>query len=159
MKTKLILLLSMLGCTTSLSTLCFPQQPNETEIRKRVQEYENAYNRGDAKATAAIYAENGSHTYVNGMIDRGRLEIEEGLAESFAGPMKGTQIKITPDVIRFPADNVAIEEASFALTGLKMPNGAAVPTMKGFCLSVYQNQDNEWFIVAIQCMVPLTPPN
>ena len=103
MKTKLIFLLSMLGCTTSLSTLSFSQQPNESEIRKRVQEYENAYNRGDAKAIAAIYAENGSHTYINGMIDRGRLEIEKGLAESFAGPMKGTQIKITPDVIRFPA--------------------------------------------------------
>ena len=83
--------------------ICFSQIQNETEIRARVQEYENAFNRGDAKAVAAIYDINGSHTYANGIINRGRLEVEKGLNESFAGPMKGTQIKLTPEVIRFPA--------------------------------------------------------
>jgi uncharacterized protein (TIGR02246 family) len=158
MKTRLIYLITIFGCFVCFSSLSFSQDPKEAEIRKRVQEYENAYNSGDAKATAAIYAEYGSHTYANGMINRGRLEIEKGLYESFAGPMKGTQIKITPDVIQFPADNVALEEASFVLTGLKMPDGAAVPAVKGFCLAVYKKQQKEWFAVTVQCMVPLTPP-
>jgi uncharacterized protein (TIGR02246 family) len=155
MKTRLIFMVTMSGCMLWFPFVSFSQEPKEAEIKKRVQEYENAYNSGDAKATAAIYAEYGSHTYVNGMIDRGRLEIEKGLAESFAGPMKGTQIKITPDVIQFPA----IEEASFVLTGLKMPDGSDVPALKGFCLAVYKKQQKEWFAVTVQCMVPLTPPN
>jgi uncharacterized protein (TIGR02246 family) len=160
MKTRLIFfLVSTFGCMICFPFESFSQEPREAEIRKRVQEYENGYNSGDAKATAAIYAEYGSHTYVNGMINRGRLEIEKGLAESFAGPMKGTQIKITPDVIQFPADNVAIEEASFVLTGLKMPDGKDVPALKGFCLAVYKKQQKDWFAVTVQCMVPLTPPN
>jgi uncharacterized protein (TIGR02246 family) len=159
MKTRLIFQVTMFGCMICFPFLSFSQEPKEAEIKKRVQEYENAYNSGDAKATAAIYAEYGSHTYANGMIDRGRLEIEKGLTESFSGPMKGTQIKITPNVIQFPADNVAIEEASFVLTGLKMPDGTAVPAIKGFCLAVYKKQQKEWFAVTVQCMVPLTPPN
>ncbi|GEM_PF-2048805 len=139
--------------------IVFSQGQNEAEIRARVQEYENSFNRGDAKAVAAIYDINGSHTYANGIINRGRLEVEKGLNESFAGPMKGTQIKLTPEVIRFPASNVAVEEASFILTGLKMPDGKDVGPIKGLCLAVYHKQNNEWFAFAVQCMVPPPPQN
>lgn len=138
----------------SFSAYCFSQESDKSEIIDRVRELENAYNRGDAKAYAAIYDVNGSHTYANGIIHRGWKEIEEGLIESFAGPMKGTQMKITPEVIKFATDNVAIEEATFVLTGLKMPDGTEVPAIKGICLAVYQKQEKEWFAVAVQCMVP-----
>ncbi len=154
---KICLVILMIGFAVSYKTFCQTQKQNEDEIKKRIQEYENAYNRGDAKATAAIYAVDGSHTYANGIINRGRVEIEKGLQASFAGPTKGTQIKITPEVIRFPANDVAVEEASFILTGLKMQDGTAVPPIKGFCLAVYHKQKNEWFAFAIQCMVP--PPS
>jgi uncharacterized protein (TIGR02246 family) len=147
----------LFGLIISFPDFCFSQSPDKSEIITRVKELENAYNAGDAKAYAAIYAVNGSHTYANGITHRGRKEIEEGLLESFSGPMKHTQMKITPEVITFAADNVAIEEASFILTGLKMPDGADVPPVKGICLAVYQKQEREWYAVAVQCMVPLAP--
>jgi uncharacterized protein (TIGR02246 family) len=139
--------------------ICFSQGQNEAEVRLRVQEYENAFNKGDAKAVAAIYDINGSHTYANGITHRGRIEIEKGLVESFAGPMKGTKIKLTPEVIRFPTDDIAIENASFILSGLKMQNGTEIPPIKGLCLGVYHKQNNKWFAVAVQCMVPPPPQN
>jgi len=138
--------------------ICIPQEPNEDEIRRRVQEYEDAYNRGDAEAMASIYDVNASHTYVTGITHRGRLEIQKGLEVLFVGPMKGTQMKITPEVIRFPANDVAVEEASFIMTGLKMQDGADVSPIKGLCLVVYHKLKNEWFIFAAQCMVPPPPP-
>jgi uncharacterized protein (TIGR02246 family) len=147
------------GFVVCYPAIFYPQVQNEIPIRERVQEYENAFNRGDAKAVAAIYDVNGSHTYANGIINRGRLEIERGLAESFVGPMKGTHIKLTPEVIRFPANDVAVEEASFILTGLKMPDGTDVGPIKGLCLAVYHKQNNEWFAFAVQCMVPPPPQN
>jgi len=138
----------------SFPVQCFPQKPDKSEIIDRVRELENAYNSEDAKAYAAIYAENGSHTYANGVTHRGRKEIETGLMESFAGPMKGTKMKITPEAIQFVADNIAIEQASFILTGFKMPDGTEIPAINGICLAVYQKLEKEWFAVAVQCMVP-----
>ena len=136
--------------------ICLLQEQNEADIQARVQEYENAFNRGDAKAVAAIYDISGSHTYANGIINRGRFEVEKGLYESLTGPMKGVKIKLTPEIIRFPTSDVAVEEASFILTGLKMPDGTDAGPIKGLCLAVYLKQNNEWFAFAMQCMVP--PP-
>jgi uncharacterized protein (TIGR02246 family) len=147
----------LFGIILTFPDHCFSQKPDKSEIITRVKELENAYNAGDAKAYAAIYAVNGSHTYANGITHRGRKEIEEGLLESFSGPMKDTQMKITPEVITFAADNVAVEEASFVLTGLKMPDGTDVPPVRGSCLAVYQKEDKEWFAVSVHCMVPLAP--
>ena len=147
----------IIGFVVGYSTICLSQESKDDEVRKRIQEYEDAYNRGDAEAVASIYDVNASHTYANGITHRGRLEIQKGLEEMLAGPMKGTQMKLTPAVIRFPADNVAVEEASFILTGLKMPDGTEVLPIKGFCLAVYRKLENEWFAFSVQCMVP--PPS
>jgi uncharacterized protein (TIGR02246 family) len=136
---------------------CYPQKPDKSEIISRVKELENAHNRADARAYAAVYAENGVHTYANGVTHRGRKAIEEGITEMFAGPMKGTQMKINPENIQFITDDVAVEEASFVLSGLRMPDGTAMPAIQGICLAVYQKQEKEWYAVAVQCMVPPVP--
>ena len=149
-----ILVILTMGIIVGFPQICFSQGSKEDEVRKRVQEYEDAYNRGDAEAMASIYDVNASHTYANGITHRGRLEIQKGLEEFFADPMKGTQMKVTPEVIRSPADNVAVEEVSFILTGLKMQDGTDIPPVKGLCLAVYHKLENEWFAFAVQCMVP-----
>jgi riboflavin synthase alpha subunit len=60
--------------------------------------------------------------------------------------MKGTRMKITPQVIQFVTDHIAVEEASFVLTCLKMPDGTEVPAINGVCLAVYQKQEKEWYL-------------
>jgi uncharacterized protein (TIGR02246 family) len=149
--------ITFLGLIVCFPDYCLSQQPDKSEIIERVRQLENAYNAADAEAYAAIYALNGSHTYANGVTHRGRKEIEEGLLKSFAGPMKGTQMKITPQVIQFVTDYIAVEEASFVLTGLKMPDGTEVPAINGVCLAIYQKKEEEWYAFAVQCMVPLSP--
>jgi uncharacterized protein (TIGR02246 family) len=132
------------------------QQSVEAAIRERVRQYETAYNSGDADALAAIYAVDGTHTYALGFTHRGRLEIANGLREMFSGPFHGTRIAINPLHIRALSADVAVEEASFSLTGLKGPGGADLPPVAGLCSSVYQKQGGLWFAAAVQCMVP--PP-
>ena len=105
---------------------------------------------------AAIYAVDATHTYVFGVTHRGRVAIENGLKEQFAGPAKGTRMAITPLHIRALSPGVAVEEASFSLTGLRDPAGAALPLVNGLCLAVYQKTEGQWFAAAVQCMVP--PP-
>jgi uncharacterized protein (TIGR02246 family) len=132
------------------------RQTDETAIRARVKEYVSAYNRGDASGVAAVYAPEGTHTYVMGLTHRGRVEIEKGLQEMLAGPLKGTQIAITPEKIRILGDGIAVEEATFVMSGLKTPAGLQADPVKGLCLGVYQKQGQRWFAAAVQCMVP--PP-
>lgn len=143
--------LALVCASTGLS-----QDSVETAIRQRVKQYESAYNSGDAAAVAAIYAVDGTHTYALGFTHRGRLEIGKGLNEQFAGPMKGTRIAITPLHIRSLSPHVAVEEASFSLSGLKDADGKALPPVSGLCLGIYQQDGGQWYAVAVQCMVP--PP-
>ncbi len=132
------------------------QESVEAAIRERVKQYESAYNAGDADAVAAIYAVDGTHTYVLGFTHRGRPEIANGLKELLAGPFKGTRIAINPLHIRALSSDVAVEEASFSVTGLKDPSGSDLPPVSGLCLGVYQKHGRIWFAAAVQCMVP--PP-
>lgn len=127
-------------------------------IRARVKEYAAAYNRGDAAAVAGIYAVNGTHTYALGFTHRSRAEIEAGLRDMFGGPLKGTQMQITPEHIRVISDGVAIEEASFVLTGLRTPTGVEMDAVRGLCLGVYQKHEDQWFAAAVQCLVPPSAP-
>jgi uncharacterized protein (TIGR02246 family) len=153
---KPLLVVPLAGLALVCASLAFSQQSIEAAIRERVRQYETAYNAGDADAVAAIYAVDGTHTYVLGFTHRGRLEIANGLKELFAGPFKGTRITINPLHIRALASDVAVEEASFSVTGLKEPSGTALPPVTGVCLGVYQKQGHLWFSAAVQCMVP--PP-
>jgi uncharacterized protein (TIGR02246 family) len=128
-----------------------PHDPADEGVRARVKEFVAAYNRGDATG-----AEDGTHTHALGFTHRGRAEIEAGLRGLFAGPFKGTHIQITPERIRLISDGVAIEEATFVLTGLRTPAGVAMDAIQGLCLGVYQMLGSQWFAAAVQCFAP--PP-
>jgi uncharacterized protein (TIGR02246 family) len=151
-------LMFLSGLVLVLSSLAYSQESPEDAIRNRVKQYEVAYNAGDAAAVAAIYAVNGTHTYALGFTHRGRVEIANGLKEQFAGAMKGTRISITPLHIRPLSPVIAIEEASFTFSNLKDPSGNTLPPFDGLCLSVYQKEGDQWFAVAVQCMVPPPQP-
>jgi uncharacterized protein (TIGR02246 family) len=154
---KTLLVASLIVTLLVGGRVAFGQDPAETAIRERVKQYVLAYNAGDADAVAAIYAVDGTHTYALGFTHRGRPEIAKGLREMFAGPMKGTQIAITPLHVRAISTDVGVEEASFSLTGLKDPGGNALPAINGLCLGVYRKQGDQWYAAAVQCMVPPPP--
>lgn len=149
---------TLMGLVVVFASGAFCQESPEAAIRDRVRQYEAAYNAGDADGMAAIYAVDATHTYALGFTHRGRDEIANGLREQFAGPFKGSRMAITPLHIRSLASDIAIEEASFVLAGLKDAGGADVPLINGFCLAIYQKHGEQWFIAAVQCMVPPPAP-
>lgn len=146
------------GITILFTSISFAQDQREIKIRERVRQYEDAFNRKDAKAVASIYDDDATHTYADGITDSGKEAIEKGLAVSFAGPMKDVKIKLTPERFRFLKDDIVIENACFVLTGLKLPDGTEMPPMDGLCLVIYQFKDDNWYVAAAQCMLPPPPP-
>jgi uncharacterized protein (TIGR02246 family) len=155
---KTICALTIAAMALIFACLASAQESPEEAVRKRIKQFEAAYNAGNVDSVVAIYAPDASHTYAIGITHHGREEIAKGLREQFAGPAKGTQMVVTPTQIRPLTPEVVVEEGSFALTGLKDAAGGALPAINGFCLVVYQKYDDQWFIAAAQCMVPLAPP-
>lgn len=74
-----ILTILIIWFIVGIPSIILSQETKEDEVRKRIQEFEGAYNRGDAEAVASIYDVNATHTYANGITHRGRLEIQNGL--------------------------------------------------------------------------------
>jgi uncharacterized protein (TIGR02246 family) len=150
-----VMLLAGVLAAPSVSTGA--QATDEAAIRARVQEYVAAFNRGDAKAAASVYALDATHTYALGFTHRGRAAIEKGLADLLAGPFKGTQLTITTEAIRFLTPAIAVEEESFELSGVTAATGAEQPPVRGLCLDVLQKKGDLWFAVAVQCLLPPRP--
>lgn len=153
---EFVIVTPLIGLLLVISGLTFGQQSIEEAIKNRVKQYETASNAGSTDSMAVIYAVNGTHTFANGVTLRGRVEIANGLKEQYAGMFKGTHMSITPLHIRALSPDIAVEEASFVVSGIKDANGKKLPSINGFCLIVYQRDGDQWYIEAAQCMVP--PP-
>jgi uncharacterized protein (TIGR02246 family) len=82
---------------------------DEASIRQSARDFEAAYNRGDAKAVAALWTENGESRDADGRTTIGRAAIEAAYAAAFkANP--GVKVEVLIKSVRFPAKDVAVEE-------------------------------------------------
>jgi uncharacterized protein (TIGR02246 family) len=78
-------------------------------IRKTSVEFAVAFNKGDAKAIAAMWTEDGECREAGGQTFIGRATIEKAYAEFFKGN-PGAKVDVIIKSIRFPAKDLAIEE-------------------------------------------------
>jgi uncharacterized protein (TIGR02246 family) len=82
---------------------------DEAGIRKATAEFIQAVEKGDARAVAAFWTENGEYIEEDGTTIRGRDAIEAAYAKAFANK-KNPKVEITVESIRFPSKDTAIEE-------------------------------------------------
>lgn len=82
---------------------------DEAAIRKETAEFIKAVEKGDAKAVAAAWTDEGEYISEDGTTIRGRAAIEAAYAEAFA-KKKRVKVDITVESIRFPSKDTAIEE-------------------------------------------------
>jgi uncharacterized protein (TIGR02246 family) len=82
---------------------------DETALRKASADFIKMVEKGDAKAVAASWTENGEYIGDDGTVIRGRAAIEAAYAKAFARN-KNLKIESTVESIRFPSKDTAIEE-------------------------------------------------
>jgi uncharacterized protein (TIGR02246 family) len=111
-------------------------------IRKSAKDFEKAFEKGDAKAVAAFWTEDGEYYEDSGAELQGRAAIEKAYAELFKERPKG-QIEIDIQNIRFPSPDTAIEDG---ILRLKYP-GAELPTSSRY--SVLHVRSGDGWKVAI----------
>src|SRR3984893_16182340 len=132
MKSRLILLLTV---NLTLATIAFAAEPgaapsaepmsspqpasspqvansSSPEIQSVTQldeDYEAAYNRGDANAVAAFYTNDAEYVDEGGNVVSGRGDIEKLLVEEFT-TNPGAKLKINVETIRLLSSDVLVEK-------------------------------------------------
>jgi uncharacterized protein (TIGR02246 family) len=82
-------------------------------IQKAVRSFVDAFEKGDAKAVAAHWTENGEYISDDGTTLRGRAAIEKDYTRNFGARKTKIKIDIEVDSVRFPSKDTAIEEGHF----------------------------------------------
>jgi len=131
---------------------------DEDAIKKIASDYEAVFNKGDAKAEAALYAEDGDLIDPAGKAFRGRAEIEQGGTQAYATIFKGAHITITPTHTRIVDPDMAIVDGNYEITGAHMRDGKPAPTFKGLYTMVFRKAKGKWWIESLRPMVPQGPP-
>jgi len=86
-----------------------PREADRDAIRKSAREFAEAFNKADAKAVAALWAENAEIHEAGGELVRGRANIEKAYADFFQ-ENPGVKVEVLVEAVRFPAPDLAVEE-------------------------------------------------
>jgi uncharacterized protein (TIGR02246 family) len=86
------------------------QADDRAAIQKAVRTFLDAFEKGDAKAVAAHWTENGEYISDDGATFRGRAEIQKEYEALFAKKKAKVKLDIDVESIRFPSKDTAIEE-------------------------------------------------
>jgi uncharacterized protein (TIGR02246 family) len=129
---------------------------DEDMIRARTDEYAQAFTRGDAKAVAAIFTEDGDFVGPDGVMHHGRAALEQRYQTVFAGEFKGAQASIQVANTRLVRPDIAIVDGTYELNGMKSPEGLPLGLVNGMYTNVWMKKDGQWAIHCLRSMVPVT---
>lgn len=134
----------------------------EASIRKVIDAEEDAWNRGDAKAFAARFQEQGSFTDVFGAVSRSRVELEKRQVEFFTSLFKGSRLALKVRSVRFLRPDVAIVEIDTEVSGFrKLPPVVYVDAEKVLRTRLQQvmaKTGTDWMVAAFHNVDVKTPP-
>jgi uncharacterized protein (TIGR02246 family) len=152
---KRVLLTAVLatwGLASAIGAEAGRQAEDEAAIRKTVESYVAAYNRGDAKALAAMWSPEAVYTNpLSGEQVVGRAEIEKQFAAIFADT-KGAKLEAKTDSVRFVSPNVAVEQGK---ANVIRPDQA--PEESEYT-AVYLKRDGQWLLDRVtEEDVPVVP--
>jgi uncharacterized protein (TIGR02246 family) len=137
------LLLGVLLALFVVSPALAQQSDDDAAIQKRHDEWVAAWNKHDPKAMAAFWVADGDLINPFGRHARGTAEIEKLFTEEQSGPMADTTYSGTIEGIRHVGD-VAIVDVAGEITGMKGPDGAAMPPFKHHVTWIARKVDGKW---------------
>ena len=118
-------------------------QQTEPDVQKVLDQYTEAWNKGDAKGLALLYTTNAVRIAADGQVIVGREDIEKSFTKNFAGVWKGTKIVLRPVHTQNAGPDVRILHGTWELSGVS--SGPA----KGLSLSTLVRQGGQWKLASI----------
>jgi len=118
---------------------------------------QEAWNRHNAKAYAALFAEDADTVNVMAWWWKGRAELESNLTRMFANIFRESTLTFTQVDVRFLTPEIAIAHAHWTMTGAHMPPGLPEPR-EGLQTLTLQKRNGKWLIAAFQNTNYVAPP-
>ena len=115
-------------------------------IEDLVRALEAAWNRHDAHAFAAAFAEDADFTNVFGMVQKGRAGIEAGHAPIFKTMFKDSHLTVTETRVRLVRPDVAAVDVKWTMTGAHDPHGNPWPERTGLLNWIVTRHGERWQI-------------
>lgn len=125
------------------------QVQDEREIRNIQAGQAEAWNRHDATAYAALFAETADVVNVVGWRWKGRAELTQKLKAAFATMFRESTLTITAVTVRFLTPEIAVAHVTWSMVGAKAPPGLPEPR-QGIQTQVLQKSGGKWLIAAFQ---------
>ena len=113
-------------------------------IAAAVKTFTEAFIKGDAKALAAHWTENGEYMSDDGETFRGRAAIEKEYAEAFSKRKSQPKVEIEIDTIRFPSKDTAIEEGHF-----RVGFGKQLPQLSKYTV-LHVREGGKWLMAVVR---------
>lgn len=126
--------------------------PEKAAVLALDRQYEAAFDKGDATALSAFFADDAENTTEEGAVLRGREAIEQSMRDGFKAN-KGAKLSIVLDSVRLLAPEVAMEKGASTVTA---KNGEASTSLY---TAIYVKKDGKWKISQlIETAVPPATP-
>ena len=117
-------------------------------VRRSCEAIVNGWNKHDAKAIAAVFAEDADMVAPDGTLHTGRADIEKAFAEDHAGPMSQSTLYILKEPIRFMTPDTAVSDADVEVRDFVGPDGKK-QTVKLIVTNVWKRgADGKWSVFA-----------
>ena len=120
-------------------------------LMKNAQAFVEAFEKGDAKAVAAFWAEDGDYVDLTGRRLQGRPAIEDAFKDFFA-ENKGLKLRIDVNAVRFVTPDMAIEDGITSV----IPQEGTPPNQARYT-NVHVKKDGQWVLQSVR-ETPFTPP-
>ncbi|MBA3637892.1 MAG: SgcJ/EcaC family oxidoreductase [Acidobacteria bacterium] len=124
---------------------------SDPDLDALMEQYQWAWNKGDAKSLASLYGQNAIRMQTTGAPLMGKAAVEEFFVQAFAGPMKGTRLSLKAGRTQRVNADVRIQEGTYEVTG-----GTGAP-QRGRFLNTVVREGGQWKLASV-APVPDTPP-
>jgi len=124
-------------------------EDDEKAIRGLIDSFIDAWNRHDAHAFAALFAEDADFTNWRGMSATGRSKIEEFHVPMFAAIFRNSRLENIDSKIRFIRPDVAAADVHWEMKGALDAQGNLMPARRGLLNFVMSKNSGQWQIIVM----------
>ena len=149
----LTLLLALISPTTRAA-----ENSEDAAIHKRHDEWCAAWNKHDPKLMASFFFPDGDLINPFDKHCHGTAEIEKLFADEQTGHMAGTTYSGTIEHIRYLDKHIAIVDVAGEITGMKGPDGSAMPPFKHHVTWIAEKKGGKWLAHGARAFIAMPPP-